>query len=453
MIRFTCRCGHAFALADDEAGGLIQCPECGLLNDVPGVGELDSLNPDGTVKVGDPLYQEQAGDRLGHLAYIYKKARVDERGEEIDLRNPEDDLDLAPSEEYDLRPDEPSRADAPKYDPVTGELIRPIDLTPDGRETIRPQDVPIARPAIHYASGSGFRDVSPAGVFLELFRPVNLLALGFVLLAHLLFNITIMVVLFGLIFVVVAPLIMSFIIVGHYGNVIDDIGPGGRDELPRVMREMSWHDDLWGPFSQVAGAFFISFLPALIVQSALPLPLAARNVAGVMVALAGVVVFPAVLLTLTTSGTWHNLRPDRVAGVMRRCGVFYPVLVVEAAICMAIYPMAVLSSLASTMRGVGMKLGDVGLLGNPLIGYGLLVVAIVLIHLFCWHVGLMYRAHQPEFPWILQHHIRTKKPGHRRTRKEAEAIEPKRRPSGVAGVPARHGDSLRAEPFRPARLK
>ena len=34
------------------------------------------------------------------------------------------------------------------------------------------------------------------------------------------------------------------------------------------MREMSWHEDLWGPFSQVAGAFFITFLPALIVQSA-----------------------------------------------------------------------------------------------------------------------------------------------------------------------------------------
>jgi hypothetical protein len=120
---------------------------------------------------------------------------------------------------------------------------------------------------------------------------------------------------------------------------------------------------------------------------------------------------------------------------------------------MAIYPVAVLSSLASTMRGVGMKVGDVGILGNPLVGYGLLLASIILIHVFCWHVGLMYRAHQPEFPWILQHHIRTKKPGHRRTRKEAEAIEPKRRPPGVAGMPPGNGDSLRAEPFRRARVK
>ena len=184
MIRFTCRCGHAFALADDEAGGLIQCPECGLLNDVPGVGDLDSLNPDGTVKVGDPLYQEQAGDRLDHLAYIYKKSRVDDAGRGDRPPQPRGRPGPAWARSTTCAPTSPSRAaEAPKYDPVTGELIRPIDLIPDDRETIRPQDVPMARPAIHYARRSGHRDVSPAGVFLELFRPVNLLALAFVLLA------------------------------------------------------------------------------------------------------------------------------------------------------------------------------------------------------------------------------------------------------------------------------
>jgi hypothetical protein len=451
MIRFTCRCGHAFALADDEAGGLIQCPECGLLNDVPGVGDLDSLNPDGTVKVGDPLYQEQSDDRLEHLAYIYQKRRVDDDGEEIDLRNPDEDLDLADGESYDLRPDEPTRPDAPKYDPVTGELIRPLDVIVDDRDAIRPQDVPMARPAIHYAGGHTERRMSPAGVFLEIFRPVNLLALAFVLLAHLMLNLGAIVMLAGLIFVAVAPLIMTFIIIGHYGNVIDDIGPQGRDELPRVGRDFNWHDDLWGPFSQIAGSVFITFLPALIVQRALPLPMAVRNVAGVIVALAGVLVFPAVLLTLTTSGTWHNLRPDRVAGVIRRCGVFYPVLVVEAALCLTLYPVATISSLVGTVGAIGFDVDNAGILGKPLIGFGLLLAAIFLTHVFCWHLALMYRAHQPEFPWILQHHIRTKKPGHRRTRKEAEALEPKRRPSGIAGVPPRHGESLRPGPLRQAR--
>jgi hypothetical protein len=124
---------------------------------------------------------------------------------------------------------------------------------------------------------------------------------------------------------------------------------------------------------------------------------------------------------------------------------------VEAAVCLVLYPVATLSSLVATVGGIGFDVDKAGIFGNALVGFGLLLAAIFVVHVFCWHLGLMYRAHQPEFPWILQHHIRTKKPGHRRTRKEAEALEPRRRPPGVAGVPPRHGESMRPEPLRQVR--
>ena len=34
MINFPCTCNHRFSLPDDQAGGLIQCPQCGRLNDI-----------------------------------------------------------------------------------------------------------------------------------------------------------------------------------------------------------------------------------------------------------------------------------------------------------------------------------------------------------------------------------------------------------------------------------
>jgi hypothetical protein len=35
-----------------------------------------------------------------------------------------------------------------------------------------------------------------------------------------------------------------------------------------------------------------------------------------------------------------------------------------------------------------------------------LVAGIYLMHLFAWYMGLVYRAHHEQFPWILQRHIR-----------------------------------------------
>src|SRR5687767_10841442 len=46
MIRFPCHCRYTFEVADDMAGGLLQCPKCGRLNDVPTLSDLGGINPD-----------------------------------------------------------------------------------------------------------------------------------------------------------------------------------------------------------------------------------------------------------------------------------------------------------------------------------------------------------------------------------------------------------------------
>ena len=48
MITFPCKCGYSFEVPQDMAGGLIQCPTCGLLADVPLLSDLPTLNQDGT---------------------------------------------------------------------------------------------------------------------------------------------------------------------------------------------------------------------------------------------------------------------------------------------------------------------------------------------------------------------------------------------------------------------
>ena len=48
----------------------------------------------------------------------------------------------------------------------------------------------------------------------------------------------------------------------------------------------------------------------------------------------------------------------------------------------------------------------VGVTVPVIIGYGLLLIGIVLMHGFCWYMGLQYRAHHQEFDWYLQQHHR-----------------------------------------------
>jgi hypothetical protein len=238
--------------------------------------------------------------------------------------------------------------------------------------------------------------------------PVNVAVMLFVFVVHVFLQIGLIVVLTGFVFIFAAPLVMAMLLVSHYGNVIDEIGPQDQDELPRPLRSVSLRDDLWDPFVNVAAAFMLCYLPVAVVAArAGGLPAPAWTALVLLMLLAATVALPAVLLTTTTSGTFANLRPDRLWGVMRTCGHHYAVAVIAGFLTIVCY-------------GGGIWAADVALVSSMnsqtvlnlprwahwAIGYPLLSVGIYLAHFFCWYLGLLYRAHHDSFPWAFQRHVR-----------------------------------------------
>src|SRR5688572_27378357 len=128
MIAFPCHCGHKFAVGEDMAGGMIQCPHCGRLNDVPLLSDLGHIAEDGTYNLELRPEPEDQTDALPELTRLYMKSRVDEHGNEIDLRQTMDDIYESGGDEIPLELAGEVRPGAPKYDPITGELIEPMEV-------------------------------------------------------------------------------------------------------------------------------------------------------------------------------------------------------------------------------------------------------------------------------------------------------------------------------------
>jgi hypothetical protein len=210
------------------------------------------------------------------------------------------------------------------------------------------------------------------------------------------------------------------VLVAHYGNIVDDIGPNGRDELPTPTRGLSWHDDLWGPFRDVMIAMTLCYGPALAMVFYHPSHKPIVISLALSLAAIGTVAAPAALLTTLTSGTVLNARPDRLFAVMGKCGVHYVALFLLWVALFASYAWGMILCLDMTLvgrelyellgiRGAARALrlsgGLPDLFTSPLFGAGMLVGGIFLIHYFCWYLGIIYRLHHAEFPWILQRHI------------------------------------------------
>ena len=420
MLDFPCpKCGRPFSLPDDEAGRDIQCNKCGVLVSVPLASDLASLNADGTLKMADPVSATRAEpDRLENLRRSFGRSRVDDDGEEIDNRTLAEEIEIAPLPG-------PARMN-PVYDPETGELVTPFTVA-------RPRPVP----AIPVASGRvgevaalplGYRRprmaaaadeprrVPPGRVWLELFRPLNVVVMSALFVTQLLFNASFIVVNAGIIFFFVAPLTLFILMAGHYGNVVDEVATADMDELPRPLRQMSWHDDIWGPFRDVFATLMFVSAPVIVAGKvwgfghlfAGPAQLAV-TVGGTIAAL---LVAPAVLLTLRTSGSVHNLRPDRVLGVIRASGRHYLPVALLGLIAIPAPLVGGFASLYTFVRWFGALLfGDWGVLGTFPATSAILCTGIYLGHLFCWRLGLLYRMFQPDFPWVLQEAVRTDRTG------------------------------------------
>jgi hypothetical protein len=409
MIDFACtRCHEKYSVPADQAGSDLQCTRCGLLLSVPLPSDLANLNDDGTHRIAEAVVPAEAG-RLHTLARVFGRNRIDESGEEIDNRTLAETLELAPIT------GPPTRLN-PQYDPETGELVRPIQVAeqqlPPIADVASPDAPRTPEMVLGYrhrgAAVDEPRRVAPKAVKWELFQPINVFVMGVLVMVHVLFNISFVVVNAGLLFFVAAPLVMFFMIISHYGNVIDEIGPSDMDELPRPLRTVSWYDDLWSPFCHMFIGLFLGGFPFIFVLFGMSDFITWRIVLGALGATAVSCYFmPAVLLALHTSGTIQNARPDRILGVIRQCGASYLPVAAYGFIALITYFFGMFGTLYSLLKAMGgISSLDLGVWGTAPVTYAVLMVGIYFAHLFSWRVGLLYRMYQPKFPWVHQEHVR-----------------------------------------------
>ena len=436
LIKFPCKCGHRFALTADMAAGVVQCPKCGLLNDVPTLSDLEHIADDGTLLL-NPAHKRDERDRLARLNKFYNRSHLDEHGKERDLRLSHEDLadvgaDITP---IDLK--DQGRKAAPKYDPVTGELIREIDVGPAptnfaAGDDPAPGQIPVARAAIAYATPQRGLGAISIRIPVELFMPQNVIVLIFIFIIHFFNQWATFAMLGGFFFIVPIAFLLSSLIAAHYGNVVESTGPEEMDEVPRPIRGLSFSEDIWRPIVNISVAFTLSYAPALFIVNNAPDRYTAMVGGGVLL-LVGTIVFPAVILTTVASGTFNNLRPDRVLGVIVNSGWSYVAAVALWIVSFAAYIFAMTGSLFFLVR-MGTPTGTAGIASSPLshgfIVYPAMMFAVFLAHWFCWHMGLIYRFHHERFPWVLQRHISTRRV--EEAQKAAAVRAGRRRPSYVA---------------------
>ena len=388
-------------MPEDMAGGLIQCPHCGRLNDIPTLSDLANLGVDGTYKMDSSTSAVDA-DRMAQLRKAFARRKNDDAGNPIDMLPTLDDVERVGAEEVPLSLSDQVRPGAPKYDPDTGELVRPIHVRPVDQPD--ESNIPIAGRAIGYTSGDLAARHSPARILLELLLPVNLVVMLFILLAHVVAQMTLNIIIFGWF----ASLIIAGLIMAHYATVVEEVGPEDRDELPRPLRNASLGDDIWRPFCH----FFLS-LAACYWPMVLAWYVGVADGNALRVSLVPVLfglggfLFPAVLLTATTSGApLANLRPDRIFSIILKCGGGYLLSVISWLIASGLY--------LWLMVGYDM-IPRQWLHANPWMAhlnhfavvYLLIWIAIYTTHFFAWHLGLLYRRHHDRFRWALQRHVPT----------------------------------------------
>jgi hypothetical protein len=401
MIRFHCTCKHLFETDDNMAGGLVQCPTCGKLNDIPTLSDLQLIAEDGTYKIGVESDEEEA-NRLAELNRAFGRKRVDEYGAEIDLRPSMEDIQNYGSDEVPLELKDEVRPGAPKYDPITGELIRPMDIrTPTGADAAVPA-IPVQQKTLKYATRESNVISNGFQIFAQMFALPNVFVMLVIFFVHLF----IMAATFAaavIILMVPVVLLMVGLLIAHYANTIDETGPEVRDELPRPLRNVSWYDDMWGPFVHVMVAFGFAYGPGLACLL-LAVPLQMKVSLCVMLCLIGTAAFPAILLTTTTSGTVLNLRPDRVFGVAQKCGIAYVFMLLGWLVAIGVYLFAWVGTMAAggTLMGGSPGSGVLAVVFHWALQFPLLLIGIYLMHAYAWYLGLQYRKHHAEFPWVLQ---------------------------------------------------
>lgn len=410
MIRFNCNCTNPIEVADDMAGGLLQCPKCGRLLDIPTLDDLANLNEDGTYRVGAKVADPEP-NRLPELKRTYGHDKIATDGREIDLRPTPEDVAAAGTEYGEIDLVEQMHVSPPKYDPITGELIRPMTMRPDQVPDTPVSQIPVAVPVLGYASGQTLtRGAAAVGnPFKALLSGPNLFVMLVVFFMHTIgVMLPVGIAMLGFIASILTgalSLLAMMVLFSHYGMVLEELAIEERDELPRPLRDANLYDDVFRPFCNELTAVVLCYWPVIALL------LAGRQnhllrVAELAFLSAGTFFFPAVFLTAVTSGSFLNLWPPRVLETIACIGsryVMYAVLFVAAAL---VYLLGIAGSVLGlgtifwVLTGIRLP-GFVGRLAGCLT----LAIGIYLMHAFCWILGLAYQRHHVEFPWVLQRHI------------------------------------------------
>ena len=323
MIRFNCHCTHEFLVPDDQAGGMVQCPKCSRLNDVPLLNDLANLDEGGIFKIGEGP-KAPGSDVIPKTSRAFTRDKRDDHGNDIDMRPTVEEFLNIGAEEIPLAMADEERPGTPKYDPLTGELVETIKIKPPDQPIIDPKTIPVARRAVSYAAGDLDPPVTPIAILLHLFKPVNLFVMSFVIAVHIFFGVIESLFIVGTSGLILSvPFITIFGIFGvltsHYGIVVDEIAFGNADELPRPMRDLSLGEDFLKQVLRFHAAMILSFWPMLFRNHMTGQVGAAFFVTSLLFCF---FFFPALLLTALLGESYLNLRPDRVIGTIRACGSF-----------------------------------------------------------------------------------------------------------------------------------
>jgi hypothetical protein len=442
MIKFPCHCGFEFEVPQEMAGNSLQCPRCMRLADIPLLSDLNQLEGDGTIRL-EPLPLEET--REAELKRAYMPRRHDDAGNEIDMRQSFKELVEAGADEVPLELKDEIRPGAPKYDPVTGELIKPLTMRGDEAQTVIP--IAAGAPTLQYQKNYTTPGRSIWAAPLLMFTPGSAAVLAILYIVHLITLAIWVPIGGGLAFALFVVAFIYLMVIAHFANVVEEVGPNSNDELPTPLRNVSWWEDVIMPWFNFTIAYLYCFVPWMVMFFSARIQGSMGMRAWAMTSLSllaiGTFLFPAVFLTTTTSGSILNLRPDRVFGVIATIGWRYLIVLALWVIGGGIYwfssivAIAYVSSLMQTFLFFKQGKVHVGL------AMGGIFVGIYLLHVFCWVLGLFYRHHHTEFPWVLQRFV---------SQRKVERRIP-RRPSGVVAAQVKDPGFLVTEPPPKLRTK
>jgi hypothetical protein len=404
-----------FTLPDEMAGEMFQCTKCARLVTVPTLDDLQHIQEDGTYDIGDIAAPTR---RVDHAPVMSSEEANSTVGRTED------------SNPYDF--DEPEQTNAPRYDPFTGELVRAHEVieTEDSAEAKKPK---VQQPITKMRDRGAVSAVAPlASIRLlgEMFMARNVSVLLLMLVLHVLMALlSFFIVAVGFFFFFFVPAILVCICLGYYAIIVQETGPGDRDELPTPMRTFDGRTDIWDPFAFMLLAILLCFGPTLYVEKHFAGYAAADWVGNILFAV-GMFMMPSVFLTAAVGGIVVNFRPDRLLGVIWKSGVDYLFVVIAWGAGIILITFGWLGMFAapySLFRPGNVSVPRNWFLRGAGMSAAMMAAGLYLSFYACWLLGLIWRKHYAEFPWVGQHWIKKEvviTPPQRRKKKPAPPIEP-----------------------------